>query len=401
MVIAVIWHCVYPWDIRLEKMINQLGERGHEIHVISRGKKKLRVMESFSYGKIHRVYLNFPKINGPYFGWLSYPLFFNPVWIYKTYKLLICYPVDLIIVRDLPLAVLAGVLGKLIQKPVVMDMAENYPAALIAYGNPKYKPFLFLNGWLPRTYERLALKFMEHIFVVAEEQKMRLSKIGYSQEKISCILNTPNLDLFRNGGGEDESKNFHEEGFGHSILYVGKIDKHRGVRVLIQAMLKVLKEFPNAILRLVGDGTEKKNLIMFAHQLGVKDSICFEGWVDFSHIPEIIGKSTVCTIPHSRSEHTDTTIPNKIFDYMAMAKPVVVSDCLPLRRIVHEEKCGLIFKSGDSNDLGEKIIQLLGDETRAGYGINGKRAVEMKYNWKVDSERLIRTLEGFFLNKNK
>jgi len=400
-VIAVIWHCVYPWDIRLGKIISQLGEQGHEIHVISRGKKKLPVMESFPYGKIHRIYLNFAKINDISFGWLSYPLFFNPIWVYKTYKILIQYPVDLIIVRDLPLALLAGVLGKFIKKPVVMDMAENYPEALIAYSNPRYKPFLFLNGWLPRTYERWALRFMGHIFVVAEEQKNRLVKMGYSEEKISCILNTPNLNLFRNERRGVEKKYFPEKEFGYSILYVGKIDKHRGVRVLIQAVLKVLKKFPDATLRVVGDGTEKQNLITFAQQLGVKDSIRFEGWVDFSHIPEIIGKSTVCIIPHSRSEHTDTTIPNKIFDYMAMAKPVVVSDCLPLQRIVQEEKCGLIFKSGDSNDLGEKIIQLLGDKAIGDYGINGKRAVEMKYNWKVDSEKLIKALDGFFINKNK
>ncbi|HEX9757364.1 MAG TPA: glycosyltransferase family 4 protein [Nitrospiria bacterium] len=380
-------------------MINRLGERGHEIHVISRGKKNLPLMESFSYGEIHRVYFKLSEFLDVRFRWLSYPIFFNPFWIYKTYKVLTHYSVDLIVVRDLPLALMVGVLGKFLKKPVVLDMAENYPAALIAYGNPRYKPFLFLNGWLPRTYEHFALKFMKHILVVAEEQKTRLIKMGFSEDRISCILNTPNLNLFLDKKEKIQGDNFNGDELNPCILYVGKIDKHRGVKILIQAMLKVLKEFPNAILRVVGDGTEKRNLINCAEKMGIKDSVHFEGWVNFSLIPNIIKKSSVCTIPHSRSEHTDTTIPNKIFDYMAMGKPVVVSDCLPLQRIVQEEKCGVIFKNGDSNDLGEKIIQLLRDESRVGYGINGKKAVEMKYNWKVDSEKLIKTLDRFFSKK--
>ncbi|MFQ5799615.1 MAG: glycosyltransferase, partial [Bacteroidota bacterium] len=98
-----------------------------------------------------------------------------------------------------------------------------------------------------------------------------------------------------------------------------------------------------------------------------------------------IKRSTICLIPHVRSEHTDTTIPNKLFDYMAIGKPIVASNCLPLERIIRAEKCGVIFRSGDDEDLSRKVMYLLGSSEGETYGANGRKAVRATYNWEQDS----------------
>ena len=85
-----------------------------------------------------------------------------------------------------------------LQAPVMLDMAENYPAALIAYENAFYKPFLLGNGFLPRLYEKAVVKKLDHIFVVAEEQIKRLGKLGVPNEKITLIQNTPEPGSFSN-----------------------------------------------------------------------------------------------------------------------------------------------------------------------------------------------------------
>lgn len=390
---AIIWHCVYPWDIRIEKVLTLLGRHGHKVNLICRGRKGLPAVEETTQGKIYRV---FPSTVGSFLSrLLSYPLFINPFWIYRIVRALIQDKADLILVRDLPLALLAGVIGKVLRIPVVFDMAENYPAALIAYSKACYKPFLFMNGILPRAYERWSLKFINHVFVVAEEQKARLKRLGIPGEKISSVHNTPELKIFLKNAeeGVEGSINIHREA---TLLYVGKIDRHRGVDILVRAMPEILRRYPETRLQIIGNGTEQKRLMDVVKEMGLEAYVVFEGWVPFRLVPTYIKKSTICLIPHLRSEHTNTTIPNKIFDYMAIGKPVLASDCEPLKRIVLGEECGLIFRSGDSCDLSRNVIQLLGDPRRDTYGLNGKKAVESKYNWEVDSQAMMDAIHNIY-----
>ena len=266
MVTALIWHCVYPWDIRVEKLLNLLGKKGHEIHLICKGRDGLSSTENFEHGQIHRLFVPPTKVGALLSKVLTYPLFLNPFWLFKIVRILVQKKANLIIVRDLPLTLIVGVIGKALKIPVVMDMAENYPAALIAYSNARYKPFLFKNGYLPRAYERLSLKFTDHVFVVADEQRVRLSNLGVSEEKISCVMNTPDLETFSN----DIRKELSErpvKNQGITLLYVGKIDKHRGVDVLVHAMPLIVRHYPEARLRIIGDGTERETLIREVKEL--------------------------------------------------------------------------------------------------------------------------------------
>jgi glycosyltransferase involved in cell wall biosynthesis len=212
--------------------------------------------------------------------------------------------------------------------------------------------------------------------------------MGVPEQNISCVRNTPELQRYSphrtNGenGGIGTTR-------GETLLYVGKVDRHRGVETAIRAMPRIVERFPRATLRIIGSGTEQRRLADITRELGMEAFVIFEGWLDFEHVPTRIGESTICLIPHLQSEHTDTTVPNKIFDYMAAGKPVVASDCAPLKRIVRETRCGLTFKSGSSDDLSEKILQLLENAGARAYGLRGQRAVLEKYHWEKDCAVLL------------
>jgi glycosyltransferase involved in cell wall biosynthesis len=147
-------------------------------------------------------------------------------------------------------------------------------------------------------------------------------------------------------------------------------------------------------LTLVGGGTERQRLEEQANILGVGSSVRFPGWVEFQKIWGYIDSSTVCLIPHVRTEHTDTTLPNKLFDYMAKGKPVVASDCAPIERVIRETNCGLTFRSGDVEDLQTALRTMLADdEVRRTRGQNGQKAVLEKYNWEVDEKSLLQAIQ--------
>jgi len=74
---------------------------------------------------------------------------------------------------------------------------------------------------------------------------------------------------------------------------------------------------------------------------------------------------------------------------MYLKKPVVASDCKPLKRIVTETGAGLVFKSGDSSDFALAIVKLREKAFRDELGMRGYHAVVQKYNWKNDGNKLI------------
>lgn len=383
MKVGILWQVVYPWDIRMEKIIKVLVNDGHEVHLVSKGKEGLPVFEREGGQTIHRLRIEPIRGLGTLTRLLGAPLPINPYWYFKALRAFREAGVECLVVRDLPLALLAGILGRRLKIPVFFDMAENYPAALVAYNKSIYKPFLFGNGWLPKQYEKLSLRYMEHVFVVAEEQIERLAGVGMDRSRISAVMNTPDVEYYRDCVRRQSAEPV--EVGRENLLYIGKVDAHRGVDLLLRAMPTISNRHPKAVLHIAGDGTEKKALEALAVALGVADHVVFHGWVSFEMVPGLISRSTVCFIPHLRSEHTETTIPNKIFDYMAFAKPVVVSDCAPLARIVGETRCGRVFRSGDPEDLGRQVLAILADPNLQSLGANGARAVAERYNWQRDA----------------
>ena len=101
-------------------------------------------------------------------------------------------------------------------------------------------------------------------------------------------------------------------------------------------------------------------------------------------------------IPHQKHAHTDATIPHKLFQYMLGRKPVIVSNCKPLERIVKETGAGLVFESGNIKNLATRIDELRADaELRKTLGANGRTAASGKYSWEFESQKLVRLYEQF------
>ena len=96
-------------------------------------------------------------------------------------------------------------------------------------------------------------------------------------------------------------------------------------------------------------------------------------------------------IPHKKNEHTNNTVPHKLYQSLMVGKPVLVSDCSPLKRIIEETQGGFIFKAEDSNSFAEMIIHIKNNPQEA--EIRSKNGIEKTingiYNWETDSRKLV------------
>jgi len=394
-----VWDSDYPWDIRVSKICHTLLQHGAEVHLVCRNKLRRPAEEHLEGIHIHRLPFlssNLGKLNDIY----GFPLFFSPPWLTRINKVAKDYKVDLIIVRDLPMAPAALLAGRLRKIPVILDMAECYPELLRLIW--KFEPFkisnvLVRNPFLGDIIEKIVIDKINHIWVMIEESRQRLIRKGVAGHKISIVSNTPEHQRFQLAepaypGSLQKHKN------DLVLVYAGFVNHSRGLDTAIEALPRLLAQNVTPFLVIIGTGSAERSLKEKVIQLGIGKNVSFEGWIDNELIPQFVASSDICLVPHYKCSHWDNTIPNKLFDYMAAGKPVVVSDVLPMQRIVQDKECGLVFQSGSPESLAEQLIKLNDQKLREQLGRNGMEAVQCEYNWSKDAAVLINSLKTVLQN---
>lgn len=383
--VCYVFQDQYPWDVRVEKISNSLANHGIEVHIISRNRDGLPEIELHQDRiTIHRLSKSFHPVMRSI---LNFPAFFSPFWLKSIVSTIRKSTSELVIVRDLPLAITAWMAGKITGIPVLLDMAENYPAMIQdtwTYRGPKWADYIIRNPSLLRRMERFILPKMDGILVVSEASAARIERLKVAKNVISIVGNTPSIQN-NNGVVEDELRKRSD----FILIYVGGLEETRGLDTLIRALPKVAEVAPSVLTVLVGKGTSESMLKRLAGELKVEKHLLWMGWQDPKSVPSLIQAADICLVPHYVTEHTDTTLPNKIFDYMLQKKPVIVTHAKTLSEIIHFAKCGLVYKDNCPEALSEAILQLRSGELRKRMGEAGYHSVLSRYNWDIDSRRLI------------
>lgn len=280
--------------------------------------------------------------------------------------------------------------------PVILDMAENVPALRLIAARRKFA-FSKILLWHKRArrVEKIACRLADHIVVVVEEQKQRLVRIGLKEEKISIVGSLPIPEAMRPDDEWGSNALIPNPDSFPIISFVGAGGVHRGIDILLKAVPGVVRYFPKAQFMIVGDHLEKMpDLKRLINQLNIQDYVSLPGRVTYGQALRYMQYCDIGVIPHRNNEHINTTMPNKIFDYMFFGKPLVVSNARPLARIVQEAQCGCIYRDPYENDLSESIVKLAKDNNLEEIGQRGRMLVENKYNWKVAEKEFINMIEN-------
>jgi glycosyltransferase involved in cell wall biosynthesis len=389
MKVCYLFQDQYPWDVRVDKIMNSLADHNIQGHIISRNQDRLvrkeRLRENLY---VHRM----PSFSNRRLNELiNFPAFFSPVWLKMIVSVVKNTFCNLIIVRDLPLSPTALIAGKLTSVPVLMDMAENYPAMIMdtwKYRGPNPIDRLVRNPWALKAMERLVLPKLDGILVVSKHSAERVVRSGCDKNSVWIVRNTPRLKeskSYRKLHSADDFRRLSD----FILLYVGGLEETRGLETVIRALPEITKELPNALFIIVGKGTSESRLKNLVRILGIGDHVIFKGWVQHEMVSSIIDIADVCLVPHFVTEHTETTIPNKIFDYMAQKKPVVVTNAKALKEVIESCHCGMVYHHKDHHQLAELVIKLKDKRLRKQLGQSGYDAVKATYNWDIDEQALL------------
>jgi glycosyltransferase involved in cell wall biosynthesis len=147
-------------------------------------------------------------------------------------------------------------------------------------------------------------------------------------------------------------------------------------------------------LDLIGDGREYAAFRQLAAALALsEDAVRFHGRVENTRARTMLLDHHVGVIPHLADESWNTTIPNKLFDYMAAGLAVLASDAVPTKRVVTETGCGVTYSSHSAEDLARAIGLLASRAHAAAAASAGMRAVRDRYNWETDSSAMLSALK--------
>ena len=388
-ILMVLSTKTFPPDRRVEREARSLIGDGHRIFLVARRGPGQPAEEIVDGVHVIRVPLPFQRKKAIadfiYFFFQRYFILFYILWACRKHR------IDALHVHDLCYAMATTLAGKLLRVPVVFDMHEHYTVMLKmsfeARVYRKFKPFAFILLALLRIEEKIACRWSRKVIVVADEHIERIESLGLARDNIVVVTNTEDVDYFRAFAIDESLAKEYLDDF--VILYLGGFSPHRGLETAIEAMPIILEQIPNARLLLVGEGATRAELQRLVCDAELGDRVTFAGFQPFKTLPTYIYLSSVCLIPHISTPHIETTMPNKIFQFMILQKPVVVSNTGPMMRIVNDAECGLVFKERDPQSLAETIIQLADDNLRQRLGENAKRAVEDRYNWKETVRTLL------------
>ncbi|WP_162265543.1 glycosyltransferase family 4 protein [Haloprofundus marisrubri] len=390
----------YPTDVRVAKEASALLDAGHEVELLCRGQSHLPEHETIDGVEVRRltVYGRSSTARWPEtLRFLTQRV--HPLWA-DAMREAVDDGADALHIHDLPLVRTALSVREETGVPVVADLHENYPEAIRqwrrmdepsdVYRSPaRIADYAFqpVRRW--KRIEERCVREADHVLTPVEEGREHyLDNCDASPESVTVVGNTVEVEKFDPKEVETVPE-ADDEAF--TLSYVGKFAPHRGLDTVVRALPAIADEIPNVRLLVVGapgTPTYGKEFNGLCARLGVLDRVTYTGWVDFERVPDYMAESDVCTVTHASTPHTETTVPHKLFQYMAMERPVLVSDVKPLARIVSETESGAVSGAGDPDSVADAVLELADEETARERGQNGRAAVEGRYGWAHDADSL-------------
>jgi glycosyltransferase involved in cell wall biosynthesis len=345
---------------RFNQLVKYWSKKGHKITIITstarshflreqKDNKKITSVENEgSQIKVIREYIpsSYNKnFRGRMFGYISYSFLGMISGLFSGKQ-------DVIVASSPPLfvGIPAFIVSRAKRIPFVFEVRDLWPKFAVDTGVLKNKFFIKIAYKL----EKFIYKKANLINVLTPAFKDYLIKEkGIKEEKIAYIPNGADLDLMKPEDKNNWVRGKYGWGDKFVILYVGAHGLANDLQKLIETA-KLLRENKSVLFALVGDGMKKNELQKEASKSNLKN-IIFIDPVPKSEISDFINASDVCTA--ILKPCFTTTYPNKIFDYMACSKPILLTiDGISRDLVVNKAKSGLFADPRNPEEIKKNIL---------------------------------------------
>ncbi len=391
--IGVVVDNEYFNDIRVLNETRFLSESGFQVSVLCLSFENRKLPQKV--GKINVEHFTLSKsMKNKLYGLMTICPVYEWIWAQKISDFIKNCKPDVLHVHDLYMSRAAHLAIQNTKLPMILDLHENYPAAVMTYNWAiKFPQKFFIQPWKWKKKEGKYLSFAASLIVLSEHYKESLlaQYQGLQSEKIFVFPNVPNVPELLEFPINKDILNISEE---FVIFYFGGISERRGIFTCFEALKILRKEKYPIRLLLIGpvDKIDMRQFSEYLNNVEIKSAITHFPWKDISLLPSYISCSNLCISPILKNPQHESGVANKVFQYMLFSKPILVSNCIPQVKIVDDGQCGLVFESDNPKNLAEKVKLFYNNpELCKKFGENGREAVLNEYNLKNFGKKLIDT----------
>jgi glycosyltransferase involved in cell wall biosynthesis len=287
----------------------------------------------------------------------------------------------------------AGVfVASLKRAPFVLEIRDIWPESITAAEGLKRGRSLL--GMVQRLADWMYLS-ADHIVAVGDGYRAKILERVAIPERVSVITNGVDLSFF--AGGARDSAFLRQWGLCGKFVcsYVGTVGMAHRLDVVLRAA-RLLRERGRSdiVFLIVGDGAERRKLEAAARATGVEDLVVFTGRLPKEMMPTILASSDACLVHLRKCETFTTVLPSKIFETMAMSRPIIMGVEGQARDIVMAARAGVAMEPESETSL-VAAVEKMADEpqTVSQLGRAARAYVAQHYDRNVLAARYVMLLE--------
>lgn len=276
--------------------------------------------------------------------------------------------------------------GREFDLPVVYEIRAFWEDAAVDHGTAREGGLRYR---LTRALETHVVRHADAVTTICAGLRDDLVARGIDETKITVIPNAVDISRFEANLPRDESL-ANELGLEGCIVlgFIGSFYAYEGLRLMLEAMPRLLQARDDIRLLLVGGGPQAENLRAQSASLGIEDKVIFVGRVPHEEVHRYYSLVDAFVYPRLPMRLTELVTPLKPLEAMAQGKLVVASDVGGHRELIEDGVTGQLFRSGDSQALAESVLELLNDRSQwQQRRVAGRQFVEHERNWTASVER--------------
>jgi glycosyltransferase involved in cell wall biosynthesis len=371
-----------PGGTRHHEFARLLASQGHQVSIIASrvsyltgSKQKVDKVINEMDGKIiiHRAY-TYSALHKSFFHRL---LSFFTFMVSSFFTAMRIKNVDIVWGTSPPIfqSLTAYLIARIKGARYLLEIRDLWPDFAVAVGVLKNKFLILLSQWL----EKFLYRHADQVIVNSPGYIQHVEDRG--ARRVLLIPNSADESFFTSEGVLEMRKSLAwQEKF--VILYAGAHGMSNDLRTVLGAA-KLLESQDNILFVFLGDGKEKQHLIDESFALDLHN-VQFLNPVPKTEIAAYFQAATVCLAILKPIEMYKTTYPNKVFDYMAAGKPIVLAIDGVIREVVEKAQCGLFCQPGNPEAIANAVTQLnaMTESKREAMGARGRHYLQKHFDRK-------------------
>ncbi len=175
------------------------------------------------------------------------------------------------------------------------------------------------------------------------------------------------------------------------IMYHGVLSPYRGLQNVVKALSLLGTEGDRRVMFvLLGEGPGEAEIVELGREKGVQDSVRIIKAVPHEDVPCYVGASDVGILPYPDIEWLNMNTPLKLLEYMAMEKPVILTDIRAHRAVTNDAPCAIYIEDNSPARIADGIRKLVKEKSAIpAIGRKGRQIVLEEFTWKQQAHNLL------------